>query len=707
MSNYVYGSGISYLQYLQAKSFVGDISSASRKAGREISMEISRQTREIIGSNEALARENIRVSERQHHERLDAIYSATDHIAGAIDAASDRITGALSEGFDRVTYQLQDISAGISELNATFHWGFSQMIAGIGHMNDALSVLIKIAKTPVQNVAFNHFEIARDAFRQGLYQEALEELNKAIQGDHTSSGYKLEWRFHQMVGTIRLGFVDCDLSLVDLAQAEEAFLFAARYAKADYSEDAARAFLSAGWTAYCQGKMKEALAHTEQAIALSPKLTEALFQAAKVHMALGEVDSALPILRQAIDRDRFYILKAAGDGDFKKYNDKLHDFLEALRLEKYQQVAQVVQAAFQKIKFWREHSPEAKNNAELQHIEAFLSEGIKLSLLDLFNIIPTIDSQIDNIRSKANNPFIIQSSHIPGVSYSGQEIYREKQNYQTQEKYTEEESYQEEVMIKPGGLFRKPIAETQTKTRMITKTRPVTKIRMVSNTRMVTRNLKAIKDDIYSGAGELIASIEFCQIPKGQLMMGKKGNQYPVSIKEFYLGKYPVTQIQWYAIMGSNSNYFKGDPNLPVESVSWNDCQVFINKLNLAASKKLYRLPSEEEWEYACRAGSTTAYYFGDDACFLGLYAWYGLNSERKTHPVGQKKANAWGLFDMLGNVGEWTQGWYKDRKWRIIRGGSWSDYSENELHCGYRNFRELDNRFDNLGFRVARSANI
>lgn len=86
----------------------------------------------------------------------------------------------MNTGFDRLSYHLQDISSGISGLNATFHWGFGQLIAGIGHMNDVLSELLKIAKTPVQTVAFNHFEIARDAFRKGLLQESLEELDKAI-----------------------------------------------------------------------------------------------------------------------------------------------------------------------------------------------------------------------------------------------------------------------------------------------------------------------------------------------------------------------------------------------------------------------------------------------------------------------------------------------------------------------------------------------
>jgi len=373
MSYYVHGSSLSWSDYLQAKSFVDDVSSSSREAGHHVSMEISRQTREVIASNEALARENIR-----------------------------KIDSTLNAGFDRLSYDLQDISSGISELNATFHWGFGQLIAGIGHMNDTLSELVKIAKTPVQTVAFNHFEIARDAHRQGLLQEALEELQKAIQGDHTSPGYKLEWRFHNLVGVIRLGDIEYyERVLIDLTKARESFLLAARYAKTDYPEDSARAFLSAGWAAYCQGKMKEALAHTEQALALHPKLSEALFQAAKVRMALGEVDKALPALGKAIDLDRFYALKAAGDGDFQKHDDRLREFLEAMRKEKYRQSVPKVEAAFEKIKFWREHVAGVKNNPYALRLEAFLKEGSHWPLMDMLTVVQSIDAEIVKLETIA------------------------------------------------------------------------------------------------------------------------------------------------------------------------------------------------------------------------------------------------------------------------------------------------------------------
>jgi len=349
--NYVYSSGLSYKEYLQAKKFVDEITSATRKSGRAVRMEISRQTREIIASREALAQEQIHLRE------------------------------SLTEGFETLSYELQGISSGIKELNARFHWGFSQVIAGIGRMNDALAELIKIAKTPAQTAAYEQYEIARHAFRRRLYPESLEAVEKAI------ATYKLDWRFHQLKGTLHLGSVR-DQSLMDLAQAEESFLLAARYAKADYPQDAARAYLAAGWAAYCQGKMKEALANTEQAVAIHPgKPAEAYFQLAKVQMALDLLDVALRNIREAIELDPVYALKAAADGDFQRYESKLTEYLEVLRQEKYQRCVPHVQNVLKELEFWLENSPEARNDKHVQEaaqrLKTFLVEGEKWPLLDL------------------------------------------------------------------------------------------------------------------------------------------------------------------------------------------------------------------------------------------------------------------------------------------------------------------------------------
>jgi len=220
-------------------------------------------------------------------------------------------------------------------------------------------------------------------------------------------------------------------------------------------------------------------------------------------------------------------------------------------------------------------------------------------------------------------------------------------------------------------------------------------------------------------------------IPGGTFWMGPKDDdpeardsekpRHQVTVPAFWMGETPVTQAQYKAVrknfmgMGKNPSHFKGD-NRPVETVSWNEaiqfCQELSNKV-----KETMTLPSESQWEYACRAGTETFYCFGDDTGQLETYAWYGNNSDRQTHPVKQKKPNSWELYDMHGNVWEWcldhwhgnyqgapTDGsaWLSsdESKFRLLRGGSW-DLLAGDCRSAYRNNYAPDNRDVNLGFRV------
>jgi formylglycine-generating enzyme required for sulfatase activity len=224
--------------------------------------------------------------------------------------------------------------------------------------------------------------------------------------------------------------------------------------------------------------------------------------------------------------------------------------------------------------------------------------------------------------------------------------------------------------------------------------------------------------------------LEMVKIPAGSFMMGSdeydgEKPKHQVKLQEFYLGKYPVTQEQYQAVMGKNPSNFKDNPKNPVEQVSWNDAQEFCKKLNQLIAGKDFRLPTEAEWEYACRAGTQTRYYFGDDAAKLGDYGWYDENSGSKTHAVGQKKPNDWGLYDMSGNVWEWCEDpWhdsYADKPeniknngnviWsssnespRVLRGGSWLNYSRN-CRSAYRVRYYAAVRINDFGFRLAVSA--
>jgi len=181
--------------------------------------------------------------------------------------------------------------------------------------------------------------------------------------------------------------------------------------------------------------------------------------------------------------------------------------------------------------------------------------------------------------------------------------------------------------------------------------------------------------------------MEFVLIQPGEFDMGSPANEtgrfddeeriHHVTISEaFYLGKYEVTQKQWHEVMEDSPSYYKGD-DLPVENVSWDDVQEFIEKLNEKEGTNKYRLPSEAEWEYAARAGTTTRYSFGDDDSKVGEYAWYSENSGGKTHPVGKKEANPWGLYDVHGNVWEWVQDeWHDTYNGTPDDGSAWEDGS-------------------------------
>ena len=219
--------------------------------------------------------------------------------------------------------------------------------------------------------------------------------------------------------------------------------------------------------------------------------------------------------------------------------------------------------------------------------------------------------------------------------------------------------------------------------------------------------------------------MEFVLIPSGSFMMGADQEsepadgdeepRHPVTIsKAFYLGKFEVTQSQWVAVMGDNPSEFKGD-NMPVDSVSWDDAQAFLQKLNQMEGTDKYRLPTEAEWEYAARAGTESTYSFGNDTADLGDYAWYDENSGGVTHPVGQKKSNPWGLFDMHGNVAEWVQDWYAQSyqpdqsidpqgnpygRYRVMRGGCW-DYPDWYCRSSDRAAAPPDFRTNPHGFRV------
>ena len=232
--------------------------------------------------------------------------------------------------------------------------------------------------------------------------------------------------------------------------------------------------------------------------------------------------------------------------------------------------------------------------------------------------------------------------------------------------------------------------------------------------------------------------MKFVLIPKGTFTMGspidEEGRfevevQHEVTIsKDFYLGVYEVTQLQYEKVIGKNPSDFQGEKvggqnkDLPVEKVSWSDAVEFSKRISEIPEEKkagrVYRLPTESEWEYACRAGSKTAFSFDDEEGLLPEYGWFSSNSSNRTHTVGLLEPNAWGLYDMHGTVCEWCSDWDgnypegaitdaarpKKGSIRVARGGSWIDVAAS-CESAARSEPPPEYRSNNFGFRLALSS--
>jgi formylglycine-generating enzyme required for sulfatase activity len=234
--------------------------------------------------------------------------------------------------------------------------------------------------------------------------------------------------------------------------------------------------------------------------------------------------------------------------------------------------------------------------------------------------------------------------------------------------------------------------------------------------------------------------VQLVAVPSGDFLMGSENHLFseapvhPVGVRSFLLGKYPVTQEQWQAVMGVNPSAFRDSLDRPVDSVSWDQAAEFCRRLS-AQSGHPVRLPSEAEWECACRAGTAGEFFFGpwgpfwDDSQVPRVvrqalldYAWFDLNSGDQTHPVGLKRPNPWGLHDMIGNVWEWCADvWHGDyagapqdgRPWlddddrqprRSLRGGAW-DMNAFRCRTSYRSYDHRTLGTNRFGFRVAMDA--
>lgn len=353
MSRYVRGCGLTWAEYLQAESFVDDIR-----------WEISDSGAKVLGSLDSIARDNgarierhttalreegaaTRQELREGFSGLSEDIRAVDSTLeggfqqlsddlGTIDESLAGIDDTLRVGFVTLHFDLGKVRESLVEMGATFEWGFNELAMRLGHIGDTLGELLRVAKTPEQTWAYEQFAIACDANRKGLYNDAIDYAQRAITGYQSHTGYRLDHRAHHLLGLIYLGDrKSASSGPANPETAEKHLLDAARYAEADYAADAARALTAASHAAYVQkNAMDRAEAHATRAVTICRDIPEAHFQLATVKMSVGKVDSGLHHLRDAIDMDRLYVVKAWSDTEFMRHEAALAAFTNRLRDEK-------------------------------------------------------------------------------------------------------------------------------------------------------------------------------------------------------------------------------------------------------------------------------------------------------------------------------------------------------------------------------------
>ena len=370
-------SGLSYRDYLQARQFE-----------RSIRFGIREQTKAIVGSNESLANYQVRAIEDN--------------------------TASIERGFSNLSLELESVKDQIKisgeRIEAVLDWGFSETLASLDRINDTLKDLIRIAQNPSQIWAFEQFTIARDEFRRGLYEEAVESLTRAISGYGANPGNKTEFRFHYLLGVIHLGSIDSASSkVIDLDKAETDFYAAFRYAQSDFKAEAGVCLLGAGRAAYANGKLSEAREFLSKALQFNDS-GEIHYQLAKVLAADGSILLALPHLRSAIKADVYYCLKAIGDRDFTQFQDEVDNLISELCNVAKQTLQDGICCIAEKRELLRDQNLKSKtgDSSKIFGAERFdtfaldmSNESNKRGLLDLVSAIKRFDDEFSKVATKA------------------------------------------------------------------------------------------------------------------------------------------------------------------------------------------------------------------------------------------------------------------------------------------------------------------
>ncbi len=400
--------------------------------------------------------------------------------------------------------------------------------------------------------------------------------------------------------------------------------------------------------------------------------------------------------------------------------------------------------------FNSEHPPDTDLDKRKRITKRLLMIAFILLLGTIMFLIPILDKNKENflkppwpqpsVKKSPEKP-VLKEQQIPVTTTTEEEVFSLKEQANADSYSLDEITPDLSQDIQESALVTIRISKINTenqatKTRVETAPKEPVKssdiIEVIPDEQIIAKVIPEIKTPEEPKTGNSLG-MEFVYIPSGTFMMGTPPEMavkdtderyHKVTLtKDFFMQTTEITRKQWADLMGRSQTFLPKTPffencgdDCPIENISWNDVQEFIRRLNEQENTDKYRLPTEAEWEYACRAGSGAYFCFGNDFGRIGAYAWYRNNSNRQVHKVGQKKPNAWGLYDMHGNVWEWCSdlrskypvGPVTDPKGptegshHVCRGGGWRNF-DGGVRSAYRDYI-ADNRGDNfLGFRLIR----
>lgn len=653
-------------------------------------------------------------------------------LVNRLPASTLRLLGS-PESLEAIFGSLSHPSNGLLDptgirLSAAFTWSRGEVLASMGGMLVPTDELMADARSQAQSEAVQLFQVAREAFLERYFTESLEALNGALNtGSSLNAAGRLVWRIHLLRALVLLGSVDnTDPQIINPPQAEQSFLMAARYARSDYPLDAARALLGAGWAAYVQEngeanyRMRAAMTYTDEAHDLDSDLAEAQFQSAKFRMALGETDPALHSLRWLPVKERVMLLKASADGDFKRYIGKLEGFLSALREEQLTKIQSEVSPVASRIRKWMGDCPELAETPAAQRLVDMAEGAPDRGLLDVHRYFG----------------FGYREDHeqLKNSFFEARRIVTQEWVEAAAESDSADKARELATSFDESGALAEPLQsgnqtrEQQTQERRCREEPEYQFLNGLGEVIITYRGTPGSRKQFQLPPGNAATIWAARWIPPGRFSMGsslfesdRESDEvlHRVTLTDgFFFSETPCTQAQWSLLMPHNPSKFRG-ANLPVEQVSWEDAREFARKLTefhhqqgLISAGWSWDLPTEAQWEYACRVRKSGEFHGPIDSV-----AWYQLNSQKRTHPVGTRQPNDWGLQDMHGNVAKWCLDWYGQYPFeavnhpvgppfgtfRVYRGGGWSDAARC-CRSAYRGRSVPDFRSSNIGFSLVLS---